>query len=92
MENLIKKLQEEAGISEDQAIKAVSAMKKFMDEEGIDIDWGKFFKGKYEEYGEKAKDLYEKLSVKADDLVDKAGDFVEKAKDEVSKLFDKDKK
>lgn len=72
MENLIKKLQDEAGLTEEQAVKSIVAIKKFMDNEGIAIDWGKFFDTKVDQYSEKVKSLFNQLVNKADDLVDKA--------------------
>ena len=50
MEDLIKKLQEEAGLSENQALKVISIVKEYMDNEGHKIDWDKFFKEKYEDF------------------------------------------
>ncbi|NDW09303.1 hypothetical protein [Dysgonomonas sp. 520] len=80
MEDLVKKLQTEAGLTDEQAQKAIKVVKEFMDKEGLNIDWEKFFKGKYEDMSEKAKSLFNKLTDKAEDLIDKA-------KDETKDLF-----
>ena len=71
MENLIKRLQEEVGLTEDQAIKTLSVVKNYMDKEGLDIDWEKFFKGKAEDYLSKAKDLFDNLSKQTKEYTDK---------------------
>lgn len=84
MENLIKKLQNEAGLTEEQAIKAISVIKDYMDKEGIEIDWSKFFKGKAEEFKEKAKGLFSNVSDQtqsySEKIADKLDDLAEKAR------------
>lgn len=77
MENLIKKLQDEVGITEEQAIKAITLIKDFMNKEGMDIDWESFFKGKYEDLKEDAKSFFDKLSDKAKEYTTKVSDKVE---------------
>ena len=47
MENLIKRLQNEAGLTEEQAHKAWEIMRDFLDEEGF-VDYNKIFKDKYD--------------------------------------------
>ncbi|MDH6309119.1 hypothetical protein M2451_001690 [Dysgonomonas sp. PFB1-18] len=84
MEDLIKKLQDEAGLTQDQAIKSVSVVKDYMDKEGLDIDWEKFFKGKSEDFLDKARGLFSNVSKQTqsytDKLVDKVDDFADKAR------------
>ncbi len=103
MENLLKKLQEEAGLSEEQAAKALVVVKDFMDKEGFDIDWEKFFKGKYDDFKGQAKSFFDILSDKAskysDKLEDKVEDLTIQAKrtardlsQKASELLDDDKK
>jgi hypothetical protein len=91
MENLINKLQREAGLTEEQAIKAVSVVKDYMDKEGLDIDWDKFFKGKTEEFINKAKDLFSDVSKHTqsytDKFVDKVDEFADKARRKASDFF-----
>lgn len=91
MENLIEKLQDEAGLTKDQAIKAISIMKDYMDKEEIDIDWDKFFKGKSEDFIEKARDLFSTVSKQTqsytDKIVDKIDNFADKAKKGAQDLF-----
>lgn len=77
MENLLKRLQEEAGLSEEQAVKVVTIVKDFMDKEGLEIDWEKFFKGKYGDLKEQAKSLFDVISHKAREYSDKIEDKVE---------------
>ncbi|SHF30301.1 hypothetical protein [Dysgonomonas macrotermitis] len=103
MENLLKKLQEEAGLSEEQAVKSLKVVKDFMDKEGIEIDWEKFFKGKYTDLKGQAKSLFDTLSHKAreysDIIEDKVEDLTIQAKrtardlsQKASEILDDDKK
>lgn len=88
MENLIKRLQDEAGLTEDQALKTIDVFKDFMDKEDLKIDWPRFFKGKYEDLSDKAKALYDKfynsMSTEsqsyADKIVNKVDELASKAK------------
>lgn len=77
MDNLLKKLQEEAGLSEEQSAKVMTIIKDFMDDEGFEIDWEKFFKGKYEDIKDQAKSFFDTLSSKAAEYSDKLEDKVE---------------
>ena len=91
MENLIERLQEEAQLSRDQAIKSVSIMKDYIDKEGIDIDWDKFFKGRSEDFVEKARGLFSTVSKQTqsytDKIVDRIDNFADKAKKGAQDLF-----
>ena len=91
MENLIERLQEEAQLSRDQAIKSVSIMKDYIDKEGIDIDWDKFFKGKSEDFVEKARGFFSTVSKQSqsytDKIVDRIDNFADKAKKGAQDLF-----
>lgn len=91
MENLIKKLQEEVGLSQDEAIKTISIVKEYMDKEGMDIDWDKFFKGKTEDFIDKARELFSNVSKHTqsytDKIVDKIDSFADKAKKGAQDLF-----
>lgn len=84
MENLIERLQVEAGLTEEQAVKAISVVKDYMDKEGLEIDWGRFFKGKAEEFKEKAKVLFSNVSshtqTYSEKFADKFDDFTDKAR------------
>lgn len=84
IDKLIKRLQTEVGLTEEQAIKSISVMKDQMDKEGLEIDWEKFFKGKTEDFLEKAKELFSNVSKQTqsytDKLVDKVDDFADKAR------------
>lgn len=77
MENLLKKLQEEAGLNEEQAAKVMVIIKDFMDKEGFEIDWEKFFKGKYVDLKGQAKTFFESMSHKASKYSNKLEDTVE---------------
>lgn len=95
--NLIENLQQKAGLTEEQSLKAVAVMKNYMEKEGIDIDWEKFFKGHYEKYMNKSKDLMNQLKGKVDSLSDEFNDKIDdlstqakhKARDLTKKVYDK---
>lgn len=91
MENLIKKLQDEVGLTQDEAIKTISIVKEYMDKEGLEIDWDKFFKGKSEDFIEKARDLFANVSKQTqsytDKIVDKIDDLADKARKGAHDLF-----
>lgn len=93
MEDLLKKLQEEVGLSKEQSVEAVKIVKEFMDKEGIEIDWNKFFKEKYENLRGNSKTLFDTLSDKAQKystkLEDKAEDLTIQAKRAVRDLSQK---
>lgn len=86
MESLIKKLQEEAGLSESQAIKAIHVIKTYMDSHDSNIDWDKFFKGKFQDFRSMYKSVTEKLVDKVDNLTTQAKDLSNKA----SNIFKED--
>lgn len=85
MENIVERLQKEAGLSEEQAIKALSVVKDFMDKEGLSIDWSKFFKTKYEDLTDSLKELYKKLTDQSQSYTEKISDTVENLTSKVRK-------
>lgn len=91
MEKLIERLQEEAQLTQEQAIKAISIMKDYMDKEEMNIDWEKFFKGKSEDFIVKARSLFSTVSKQThsytDNIVDKIDDFTDKVKKGAQDLF-----
>jgi len=93
MENLVKRLQEEAGLTEDEAIKVISIVKDYMDKEGMEIDWEKFFKGKTEEFLERTKGLFQNVSKHTqgytDKFVDKVDDLADRARKSAHDLSQK---
>lgn len=94
MENILEKLQNEVGLTKDQAMKTLSVLKDFMDKENIHIDWNKFFKGKYENMKESISTFFSNMSDKAEDfgnkISDKVGDISAEAKRKI-KDVSKDK-
>lgn len=93
MENLITKLQDEVGLTEEQAIKSLKMVKEYMDQEGIEIDWDKFFKGKFEDFKSQSQSFFKNIMSKAHDYSNKIGDKVEdlteQAKDKAHDLSQK---
>jgi DNA repair ATPase RecN len=97
MKDLVNRLETEAGLTEEQALKAVIIFKDFMNKEGVPIDWEKFFKQKYDHYMEKSKELIKQLSKNLDSFSDKVEDKMEDiaaqtkkaARDLSKKVYDK---
>ncbi|NDW18092.1 YtxH domain-containing protein [Dysgonomonas sp. 216] len=93
MENLVNRLRQEAGLTEEQSLKVIAIIKDFMDKENMDIDWNKFFKGKYQDFIDRANDLFDDVSDQAQEysekLTDKVGDLAHQAKEKASHLFNK---
>lgn len=77
MENLVKDLQEKAGLTEEQSLKAIDVFKEYIDKHKGEVNWEKFFKGKYEEFKKTTKSTLNKVSSKAEDISDKVFDKVE---------------
>lgn len=80
-------------MTEEQAVKAMQVVVDFMDKEGIDIDWSKYFAGKYENFREQFQDFMEKASKKTREYTntfsDKAEDLITEAKRKVRDIADK---
>ncbi len=97
MENLVKRLQEEVGLTEEQALQTIAVMKDFMDKEDISVDWNKFFKGKYDDFVKSTASFMKKFSRKVDEFSDKFSDKAEDfaihtkraARDISKKIYDK---
>jgi colicin import membrane protein len=85
MEELVKKLVEQAGISEEQAKKAVEVFKAQAQEEGFMDKLGEWAGGAKEKLGDFAEGAKEKLG----DLAEEASEAFEKAKGFVSGIWNK---
>lgn len=94
---------DEADLTEEQAVKVLSIMKDYTDKSDTDIDWNKFFKGKYSEFSSKLQTFAGKVNEKAEPYVNKVAEVVDdlmaKAKKEANDLnrkaadfFDESKK
>lgn len=79
MENLIKRLEKEAGLTQEQAIKAIITIKDFMDKENVKVDWGKFVKDKYEDLTQMLKDIPNKVNEKAQPYTEKISEAIDSA-------------
>ena len=85
MEELVKRLQEEAGLTQEQAIDAVAVLKNYMDSEEVEVDWDKFFKQKLEDLKEKSTNLYNNASKQTQGLTDKVINKVDELADKARK-------
>lgn len=90
MENIINKLQNEAGLTKDQAVKAISVFKDYLDGEGLDVAWNKLSKEKQENVVQQVKGFYNNVSEQTqnytDKITDKFDSFAVKAKKGVENL------
>ncbi len=95
METLLTKLKNEVGLSDEQALKVMSCITDYMQENGLQPDWEKFLKGKAKNLMDTAKSAFDDFSHKAQDYADKIGDKVEdwadKAQDSVEDLSEEAK-
>jgi len=93
MEDLIKRLQYEVGLTEEEAIKTLSIVKDHMDKEGLKIDWNKYFKEKSEEFLGKTKSAFNDASKQSrsytDKIVEKVDDLADKARKSAHDLSQK---
>ncbi|PKQ70092.1 hypothetical protein [Raineya orbicola] len=85
MEELVKKLVAEAGITEEQAKKALEVFKKEAQQEGFMEKLGDWAEGAKEKLGDFAEDAKEKL----EDLAEEAGEALGKAKNFVAGVWNK---
>lgn len=72
MEDLIKELQEKAGLTRDQAIQAIEVVNDYMKNSETEIDWEKFFKEKLGDLRVKVKTATSKFVDTVDDIADQA--------------------
>lgn len=71
MENLLKRLKEEAGLTPEQSAKVLRIILDYMEKEDLDIDWNKFLSGKYEKFKEQSESFIEDAKRKIRDITDK---------------------
>ncbi len=90
MEKLITKLQNEVGLTYEQAIQTIACVKEYLNENGIEPDWDDFLKKKAKTLSESAKEKLDSFTHKAQDFTEKAteviGDWADKAGDKVDDL------
>jgi hypothetical protein len=67
MVNVLKRLQKEAGLTEDQSKQALSIFIDHMNNEGYKVDLDKFFKGKHQEPAGNAKNIAKRACGKLGD-------------------------
>lgn len=72
MDDLIKELQEKAGLTRDQAIRSIEVVKDYMKQNGSEVDWEKFFKEKLEDVRSKVITVSTKIADTVDDLANHA--------------------
>lgn len=92
METLLSKLEKEAGLTSEQAAKAVACFKQYMKENDLQIDWEAFLKAKSQQVTEKAQGAFNQLFGDSD-WADKASaslnEFAEKTKKTIKDVRNK---
>ena len=61
METLIGKLESEAGLTQEQAIKAIQVFNEYLNENDLKIDWEEFIKAKSHKVSEATKNAFNQL-------------------------------
>lgn len=93
MKNLIEQLQEQGGLSGEQARTAMRIFRDFLIENGYDPDLSEDIRLKaraqYEKISDKAEELAGKIEAQADQLSDKTEEWIRKARKEAKKAADK---
>ncbi len=78
MGSLVSKLQNEAGLTEEQAKKAMSCVRSYMIENDL-VDWDDFFEAKTREISSKAQKAWTELTGKSENWSDKIEEWSDKA-------------
>ncbi len=78
MDSLVSKLQNEVGLTEEQAKKAMSCIRSYMIENDL-VDWDNFFEAKARDVSEKAQKAWNELTGKTVDWNEKINDWADKA-------------
>ncbi len=90
---LIKKLQNEVGLTYEQARQTVGCVRDYIVENQGSPDWDTFLKNKVVGYTEKAKEVKQSVTEKVSDLKDKAinalDDLSDKTQDKINDLRSK---
>lgn len=92
MDTLISKLEKEAGLTQEQATKAVQCMQQYMKDNDLHIDWSEFVKTKSKKLGDQAKNAFDQLfgdATWADKAAENINDFTEKAKQTIKEVRNK---
>lgn len=102
MENLIKKLETEVGLTNEQALKAIKVFQEYMKDNDLTIDWGDFLKAKSEKVSEATQkafgqlfgddDWFEKASKNLDSFTDKAKQKINEARNAAADFLATDDK
>ena len=88
MKNLIQRLQAEAELTEDQALRTIDVFISYLDEEGVKVNWKKLLTEKEDNLSEKAKSFFDSCK----SLVKHTQDYTEKLADKIDDLAVKTKK
>lgn len=84
MESLVTKLEREAELTYEQAVKAVECFRNYIVENDLEPDWDKFFRSKAQHLSQKAKQALNEISGKNQSWGDKLDDFTDKAKQTIT--------
>lgn len=87
MENLIEKLETEAGLTTEQALRTVKVVQEYMKDNDLTIDWSDFLKAKSEKVSKATQDAFNQLfrdSDWLDEALENVNAFAEKAKEKIN--------
>lgn len=95
MEKLVTKLQNEVGLTYEQAIHTIACVKEYLQENGFEPEWDDFLKNKAKTLSDSAREKLDVFTRRAQDVTEKVtervGDWADKAGDKVEDFTDKAK-
>jgi len=91
MESLVKKLQTEANITEEQATQVLKTIRSYMKENDIQIDWSDFMESKAKKLSDSTKKFLNDFLMKAQGVGDRLDQWADKTQDKLDDLSDKTK-
>ncbi len=87
MESLVTKLENEVGLSHEQALKTIGCVRSYMIENDLELDWEEFIESKAKKMSESAKQAWYELSGKSQTWADKAQDTIEEWSDKAKQTI-----
>lgn len=88
MDNLVTRLENNAGLTEEQTIDALAVVKDFMDQQNLSIDWKTYLKGKYTKIVNRTKKIDHAPEIHVQEPVD-FSDRVVREVDDISETVGK---
>ncbi len=91
MDSLVTRLEQEVGLTHEQAVNAVKCIRKYLNENGLDPDWEEFLEAQAHKLSISAKTALDELTGKTQTWGAKLDDWADKAHGKLEDLGDKAK-